>query len=60
MQSRIAEKLAVAQATSLESAITIREAKFDTQEQNWLSYVAGGLFSKVKKTKDSRYYIAVY
>jgi len=57
MQKRIAEKLAAAKATSLERAVTITEAKLDMQEQNWLSYVAGGLFAEVKKTKDKRYYI---
>jgi hypothetical protein len=27
---------------------------------NWLGYVAGGLNSKVKKTKDKRYYVSTY
>jgi len=38
-------------------AVTIEEAMFDLQEQGWLSYVAGGVFSKVKKTKHQRYYV---
>lgn len=46
-------------ATSKEKAVTVGEANLDRQEQNWLVYIAGGLFSKVKKTKDKRYYIAV-
>jgi len=47
-------------AVSKEKAVTVQEADLDVQERNWLVYIAGGLFSKVKKTKDKRYYIVVY
>lgn len=58
LQERIRVKLVTAGATSIEKAITVQEAHFDMQEQNWLNYVAGGLFASVKKTQDKRYYTA--
>jgi len=58
MEQFIRAKLLAAGATSKEKAVTIHEAHFDMQEQNWLNYIAGGLFAAVKKTKDKRYYIA--
>ena len=60
MQQRIIAKLLATDATSRKKAVTAQEAHLDMQEQNWLCYVAGGLNSKVKKTKDKRYYIATY
>jgi len=60
LQNEIWEKLVALEATSEERAVTVKEAKFDLQEQNWLPYVAGGLFAKVKKTKDQRYYAKNY
>jgi len=57
MRQRIVSKLQKAGATSERSAVTIEKAKLDFQEQQWLSYVAGGFMSKVKKTKDKRYYL---
>ena len=60
MQQRIIAKLLETDATSTIKAVTAQEAHLDIQEQNWLFYVAGGLNSKVKKTKDKRYYIATY
>jgi len=60
MQQRIIAKLLATDATSTTKAVTPKEAHLDIQEQNWLYYVAGGLNSKVKKTKDKRYYIAIY
>jgi hypothetical protein len=57
IQDRIRKKLVEAEATSSQKAVTIEEAKFDYEEQNWLICIAGGLFSAVKKTKDKRYYI---
>ncbi len=56
IQDRIVEKLEANKAVSFETAITAAEADLDDEEKSWLSYVAGGLFSKVKKTKDKRYY----
>jgi len=60
MQQRIIAKLLATDATSTIKAVTAQEAHLDMQEQNWLNYVAGGLNSKVKKTKDKRYYITSY
>jgi hypothetical protein len=60
MQQRIIAKLLATDATSTTKAVTAQEAHLDMQEQNWLGYVAGGLNSEVKKTKDKRYYIATY
>ena len=60
MQQRIIVKLLATGATSIEKAVTALEAEFDMQEKNWLCYVAGGFASKVKKTKDKRYYVTSY
>ena len=60
MQQRIIAKLLASDATSRKKAVTAQEAHLDMQEQNWLYYVAGGLNSKVKKTRDKRYYVATY
>ena len=57
MRHRIVGKLEKAGATSMQKAVTIEEAMFDLQEQGWLSYIAGGVFSKVKKTRHQRYYV---
>lgn len=57
MEQSIKAKLLMAKAITQENAVTIQEANFDIQEQNWLNYVAGGLFSEIKKTADRRYYI---
>lgn len=60
MQQRIISKLLETDATSTIKAVTAQEAHLDIQEQNWLFYVAGGLNSEVKKTRDKRYYLATY
>jgi hypothetical protein len=60
MQQRIIAKLRATGATSRKKSVTAQEAHFDMQEQNWLNYIAGGLNSKVKKTRDKRYYVATY
>ena len=60
MQQRIASKLKAVGANSRDNAVTAQEADFDVPEQNWLDYVAGGLFALVKKTRDKRYYVAPY
>lgn len=59
MQQRIIAKLRARDANSRGKAVTAQEARLDVQEQNWLHYVAGGFASKVKKTKDKRYYLMV-
>lgn len=58
MEQCIRAKLRAAGAISRAKAVTIHEAHFDMQEQNWLYYIAGGLFAMVKKTEDKRYYIS--
>ena len=58
MEQSIRAKLLAVGATSRVKAVTIQEANLDMQEQNWLDYVAGGLFAIVKKTEDKRYYVA--
>jgi hypothetical protein len=60
MRLRISDKLLKVGATSKEKAVTAHQASLDLQEQNWLSYVAGGYLARVKKTKDKRYYVLVY
>ena len=57
MRQKIMNKLEKAGATIEDKAVTIEEAELDLKEQNWLNYFAGGLLSKIKKTKDQRYYI---
>ena len=60
IQQRIISKLLAIEATSIAKAATAQGAHLDMQEQNWLCYVAGGLNSKVKKTRDKRYYVSTY
>ena len=60
MQQRIASKLRAVGANSKDKAVTAQEADFDVPEQNWLDYIAGGLFARVKKTQDKRYYITTF
>jgi hypothetical protein len=60
MQERIASKLKAVMANSRDRAVTVQEADLDASEQNWLNYIAGGLFATVKKTQDKRYYVATY
>ena len=56
MEESIKAKLVELGATSKNNAITIQDANLDTQELNWIDYIAGGLFARVKKTHDKRYY----
>jgi hypothetical protein len=60
MQERIIAKLLAVGATSREKAMSAGEAGLNIQEQNWLSYIAGGFLARVKKTKDKRYYVVTY
>jgi len=57
MRQRIVHRLEKAGATSIQKAVTVKEAGLDLQEQNWLNYLAGAFMDKVKKTKDKRYYV---
>ncbi len=56
MEQSIKAKLVSIGATSAVKAVTIQEAGLDMQEENWIGYVAGGLFSIVKK-KGNKYYV---
>ncbi len=60
MEQCIRAKLLAVGANAREKAVTAQEAHFDIEEENWLRYVAGGLFSVVKKTKGKRYYTPAY
>jgi hypothetical protein len=60
MEERIRIKLLAAGATSREKAVTAQEAQLDPQEENWIHYIAGGMFARVKKTTANQYYIATY
>jgi ribosomal protein S8E len=59
MQQRIMSKLRAVGANSRDKAVTAQEANLNDPEQNWLDYIAGGLFALVKKTQDKRYYVAI-
>ena len=58
MEQGIKAKLVAAGATSEAKAVTVQEADLDIQEENWLGYVAGGLFATVKK-KGNKYYVEI-
>jgi hypothetical protein len=58
MEERIRTKLLAAGATSMQKAVTAQEAHLDMQEENWIHYIAGGLFARVKKTTANQYYVA--
>jgi hypothetical protein len=58
MEESIKAKLLAIGATSKEKAATVQEAQLDMQERNWIRYIAGGLFARVKKAADGRYYVA--
>ena len=57
IEAGIKEKLASAGAISREKAVTCQQANFSMQEQNWIAYIAGGMFAKVKKTGTGRFYV---
>jgi hypothetical protein len=57
MEQKLIRKLEKAGATSIEKAVTFREAKLDIKEQYWLGYFAGVFLGKIKKTKNHRYYL---
>ena len=57
IHSRLIRKFEKAGATSIETAVTFKEAKLNVQEQYWLDYFAGSFLGSIKKTKDNRYYI---
>lgn len=58
--SGIRSKLVAMGATSIDKAATSQQAKFTIKEENWISYIAGGMFAEVKKTRDGRFYAPIY
>jgi hypothetical protein len=57
MKQRLMRKFEKAGAFSLETAVTLKEAQLDFQEECWLDYFAGNFLGSIKKTNDHRYYI---
>jgi len=53
----IVSKLERAGAVSQVEAVTPVEADLDLAEVRWLTYLAGGTLSRIKKTRDGRYYV---
>lgn len=53
----IERKLAEANAFSVESAVTPDEADLTLVERRWLIYLSGGMASRIRKTRDRRYYL---
>ena len=53
----IVSKLKGAGALSPVEAVTPVEADLDLAEVRWLGYLAGGTLSRIKKTRDGRYYV---
>lgn len=53
----IKSKLIAVGATTCDKAVSAKDAKLDIQEQNWLCYIAGGMFAHVKKASGNLYYI---
>ena len=60
IEARIKSKLMSLGATSKEKALTSKQANFNLEELRWINYIAGGMFAKVKKTSDNRYYILIH
>lgn len=60
VEASIKTKLEAIGAISKEKAVTSHEAHFNMKEENWLGYIAGGMFARVKKTNDGRFYTTIY
>ena len=57
IEAGIKEKLSSVGAISRKKAVTCQQANFSMQEQNWIDYIAGGMFAKVKKDGTGRFYV---
>ena len=57
MRYLIVEKLKKAGACSAKTAVTPEEADLTFSESRWLRYLTGGISSKIRKTKNGRYYV---
>lgn len=60
IEARLRSKLMSLGATSKEKALTSKQANFSIEELMWIDYIAGGMFAKVKKTADGRFYVPIY
>ncbi len=60
MEERIRAKLIAVGATSHEKAVSAEDAHLDSQEENWIHYIAGGMFANVKKTPTNLYYVRIH
>ena len=60
IEARIRSKLMSLGATSKDKALTSKQANFNLEELRWINYIASGMFAKVKKTSDNRYYILIH
>ncbi len=60
MEERIRVKLIAVGATSHEKAVSAQDAHLDMQEENWIHYIAGGMFASVKKTPANLYYVRTH
>lgn len=59
MEESIRIKLIAVGATSQEKAVSAQDAHLDMQEENWIHYIAGGMFANVKKTPTNLYYVRI-
>ena len=59
LEATMRTKLRAIGATSREKAVTSQEADFNQQELNWMDYIAGGMFSIIKKTRNKRFYVVI-
>ncbi len=57
IEAGIKSKLNAVGAISREKAVTCHQANFTMQEINWIDYIAGGMFARVKKTGTGRFYV---
>ena len=60
MEERIRVKLMAVGAISHEKAVSAEAAHLDIQEENWIHYIAGGMFASVKKTPANLYYVRIH
>lgn len=59
IEANIRSKLVSKGATSIDKAMSSRQAGLSYQEEGWISYIAGGMFAIIKKTNDGRFYVPV-
>jgi hypothetical protein len=57
IEAGIRSKLVDMGAISIDKAATSQQANLSFKEENWIDYIAGGMFAAVKRTKDGRFYV---